>query len=223
MHKLTNFAGGVRHGWEMPFGVNRSQHHDMPRNPQYQRPPHTPTTPTQLPHATPISWCFKVPLNNTLIGPDPKQIIYASQGASERWTHQPGSPDDTPTHLLPVHQQHLDDLRNLCARMKTELGVEAIVTLGRANTLAPMPSLQPTQTNNIVANVCVNGRDYDIVRRVREHILNQSPITMVSFEFLMAMTVLIIFSAIGNCSCRPRHDHQVGDLIIRSISTTMVR
>jgi hypothetical protein len=182
MHKLTNFAGGVRHGWEMPFGVNRSQqqHHDIPRNPQYQRSPHTPTTPTQLPPATPISWCFKVPLNNTLPGPNAKEILYASEGAQERWTHPQDSADDTPIHLLPVHQQHIEDLRSLCGRMKTELGVEAIVNVGRGSNVTGVPGLQPANGNNLVAIACVNGPDYDIVRRVREHILNQSPITMVS-------------------------------------------
>lgn len=53
------------------------------------------------------------------------------------------------------------------------------MTSGRAAAMTPILGLQPTQSNNVVANVCVHGRDYDIVRKVREYILNNSPITMV--------------------------------------------
>jgi hypothetical protein len=69
--------------------------------------------------------------------------------------------------------------------MKPEFGVEAVVTIGRASNLAPVPGFQPTKTDNVVANVCVNGQNYDSVRRARELILNQSPITMVSYHNLL--------------------------------------
>jgi hypothetical protein len=179
MHKLTTFAGGVRHGWDsMPFGVNRSQqHHDLARSnaAAYQRP--SPVH-QQLPHTAPISWCFKVPFNNTLAGPEPSHIVYASKGARERWTH-PAGQSDIPTHRLPVHLEHIEALRSICSRIKTDLGVEATVAVGRATSLALVPGIQPTPTNNVVANVCLHGRDYDTVRRAREVVLNQSPITMV--------------------------------------------
>jgi hypothetical protein len=183
MHKITNFAGGVRHGWEMPFGANRSQvpqphPADLSLNQAYKRP-QAPTMPQQFPPGTPISLCFKVPFNNTLPGPETDRVIYSSRGALERWSQPAGSPDDAPTHKLPVHVQHVDDLRARCSRMKAEHGVEATVTVGRARTIAPAPGLQPTPTNNVVANVCLHGPDYESARRAREALLNQSPITMV--------------------------------------------
>ena len=66
--------------------------------------------------------------------------------------------------------------------MKERLGVEASVVVGKATSLAPVPGLQPTLTNNVVANVCLYGPNFDMVRRVRELILNQSPITMVRYD-----------------------------------------
>jgi hypothetical protein len=204
MHKLTNFAGGVRHGWDsMPFGANRQHpppqqqqhpsHEHLPRtnaaNPYQRRPApqqgqqqaHQQLPPPQLPllHATPLSWCFTVPFNNTLAGPEPSHIVYASKGARERWTHPPGLPETPPVHRLPVHQEHVEAVRAICSRIREETGVEAHVAVGRAASLAPVPGIQPTPSNNVVANVCVHGRDYEVVMRAREEVLNNSPITMV--------------------------------------------
>jgi hypothetical protein len=186
MHKLSNLAGGVRHGWEIPFGNNRSQqHHNQPpyQQQQQQRPPptHSSNAPAHLPLVAPITWCFNVPLNHNLTGPDPDQIIYSSQGATERWTYPKGTTtdDDNSPNLLPVHRQNLDNLSALCTRMKAECQADAIVTVGRASNLAPLPGLQSTQTNNLVASVCVHSSQYDYVRKARETILNNSPITLV--------------------------------------------
>jgi hypothetical protein len=176
MHKITHFAGGVRQ-WEMPFGVNRSQQHDMPIN-HYKRPAAN-SIAQPFPPGTPMSICFKVPFNNTLAGPEPAMIVYSSQGALERWTQSEDSPEDTPTHRLPVHLQHVEELRARCARMKAEFGVDAAVTVGRATAPTPVPGLQSSPAKAVAVNVCLHGPDYESVRRAREAILNQSPITMV--------------------------------------------
>jgi hypothetical protein len=189
MHKITNFAGGVRHGWEMPF-VNRSQQHEMPMNGAYRKPQAGPAMQQHpFPPGTPITLCFKVPLNNVLAGPDMALVIYSSPGASEKWSHPKDSPEDTPTHRLPVHVQHVEDLRALCSRMTTEYGVEATVTVGRAANVAPVIGMQPTPTNNVVANVCLHGPDYERVRMAREALLNQSPITMVRHRLTFGASV----------------------------------
>jgi hypothetical protein len=201
MHKLSNFTG--RSGWENTFGVNRSQH-ELNRTPTFpqqlqpgqQRP--TPThshshpsapvlaQPPQFPPATPISWCFKVPLNHALAGPDPTKVIYATQGASQRWTRPEtnggaGSDDESAPEdcLLPVHKEHIDDLRRRCARIEADSKVKAIVTVGRAATLGPVPFMPASSPASVAANVCLHGRDIEIVGEVREAILNGSPITLV--------------------------------------------
>jgi hypothetical protein len=174
MQKLSSFAGGVRHGWDLNFNRNQ-QHHPVQQLQRQQQQP-----PSSLPPGTPISWCFKIPLkNNTLDGPDITKAIYSSVGAEERWTHPENSPDDTPIHSLPVHMQHLDNLQTMCNSLKERSGVEASLAVGRATTLAPIAGLQATPTNNVVANVCLHGPSYEIVRRVREAVLNGTPITLV--------------------------------------------
>ncbi|KAF2668201.1 hypothetical protein BT63DRAFT_414230 [Microthyrium microscopicum] len=187
MQNLKTLAGGMRHGWDMQFGVRHQQpqsqhphqqHHEMPRTQSYQRQ-QTPSI-TQLPPGVPMSWCFKVPFNNNLAGPEIEKVIYASNGAKERWSHPAGSPEDTPTHRLPVHVQHIEDLQKLCSTMKEQANVEASVTVGRATSLGMVPGLPASQTNNVVANVCLHGPQFDQVRRARQHILNSSPITMQS-------------------------------------------
>lgn len=203
MQKLTNFAGGVRHGWDMQFGMNRHQQnqphqhqhqhphqqhhghpnqhhgpHDMPRTPNYSRQQNPSIT--HLPPTVPMSWCFKIPFNNTLAGPEVSQLIFASNGAKERWTHPEDAPEDSPTHRLPIHVQHVEDLQARCAVMKEQSNVEASVTIGRAASLTPISGLQPAPSNNVVTNVCLHGPNFEIVKRVREHILNTSPINLVS-------------------------------------------
>jgi hypothetical protein len=191
MHKLSNLAGGVRHGWEIPFGNNRSQqHHNQPYQQQQRPPTHSSNAPAHLPLVAPITWCFNVPLNHNLTGPDPDQIIYSSQGATERWTFLKGTtPDDNTPNLLPVHRQNLENLSTLCTRMKSECQADAIVTVGRASNLAPLPGLQSTQTNNLVASVCVHSSQYDYVRKAREAVLNNSPITLVGIMIFVAFVI----------------------------------
>lgn len=64
--------------------------------------------------------------------------------------------------------------------MKAEHGVEATVTLAKCIIPTPVLGGQPTTTKPLVAaNVCLYGNDYERARRVREMILNESPITMV--------------------------------------------
>jgi hypothetical protein len=186
MQRLTSFAAAQftrQHPQHANHPhLNHSQHpsHDMPRNSSFQRQQNPSIS--SLPPGTPVSWCFKVPFNNTLPGPDVDLAIYSSRGAVERWTQLPDAPEDAPIHSLPVHEQHLENLKIVCHSLKERSGVEAIVTVGKATALAPMAALQPSPTNNIIANVSLHGPGYDIVRRVRELILNGTPITLVCYS-----------------------------------------
>jgi hypothetical protein len=223
MHKITNFAGGVRHGWEIPFGGNRSQpqqgppQHDMHMNGPFKRPGAQPAG-VNVPGfmgftapGMPISHCFKVPFNNTLAGPEAQHVIYSSPGALERWSHPPGTPEDTPIHRLPVHLQHVEELRARCTRLKTETGVEAAVTVGRAKNMSPLLGIQIAPSSNVVANVCLHGGDGEAVKKAREIILNQSPITLVCScpMFSCSMCFELFANALQQSATIPIDRHMV--------------
>jgi hypothetical protein len=171
---------------------------------QSQMPPFGP--------ATPISYCFRVPLKNTLAGPDPNSIVFASAGATEKWTFKQEelNEEDAPENgLLPVHREHIEQLRNFCASLKAESNVEATVTVGKAATLGPVPGLSTASTSKIVTNVCLHGRDHEFVRKVKEVILNQSPITLVCFLDSKLKTQAPADSvAIRHCSGQSKHVFQ---------------
>ena len=126
----------------------------------------------QGPDAT-IHYAFNVPFASDLAGPNTEDILHATTDAVLRWTHPADVPDDIGVHELPVHAQNLAKLRNLCRELTAgPLPIEAHVTIK-----SPPPNVKGPQ----IATVCVSGSP-ELVQKSRETILNDTPITLVSFR-----------------------------------------
>ncbi|KAI9893555.1 MAG: hypothetical protein M1814_006351 [Vezdaea aestivalis] len=176
MHKLGNITGTARHGWEKTFrpGVPNV---DMSMGSTVKRPmgsaPMTPVTPAD----TTVHLSFNVAFSSNLAGPDADDILHASPGALEKWLHPEGTPEDTPTHKLPVHVQNVESLRNLCREMCESSGMrrlEASVTSAEPNAL---PVLTRRPLKGLITNVCLSG-DQDLVQRSRARILTETPLEL---------------------------------------------
>ena len=183
MHKISNFTGQARHGWERMapagFGGMSRMHQDM-NTPQPLRRPQTSSS-TSLPSQpgsdpTPVNLSFNVPFSYSLAGPEKEEILHSSPGALQRWTVPAGAADNAPTHKLPVHVQNEERLRTLCQYLSDQTGgrVQAVVTSSEPNT---QPALH-LKSRSLVTNVCVSG-DSDLVYKIRARILNETPIMMV--------------------------------------------
>jgi hypothetical protein len=177
MHKISNFTGQARHGWERmtpAFGMSRP-HPDMHAASQSMRRPHVAPALATPSNADPtVNLSFNVPFSSCLAGPDVEDILHASPGALQRWTFPEGTPEGTPIHNLPVHVSHVEALRGLCrTAAETNRRLEATVTTSEPKTL---PSMQRRQ-QTLVTNVCLSG-DGDIVRQTRAKILNETPISL---------------------------------------------
>ncbi|CAG8920200.1 unnamed protein product [Penicillium salamii] len=173
MHKISNFTGQARHGWERmtpTFGMSRP-HTDMAFRRPHGAPPMTP--PTSIDPTVNLS--FNVPFSSTLAGPDVEDVLHASPGALQRWTFPEGTPDGTSVHQLPVHTNNVEGLQALCRKITEEKGgrVEATLTTSEAKAV---PSLQ-RRPNGLVTNVCVTG-DGEMARKMRAKILNETPIML---------------------------------------------
>ncbi|KAF1811646.1 hypothetical protein P152DRAFT_449927 [Eremomyces bilateralis CBS 781.70] len=206
MHKLQNFTGQARHGWErmtpsMPsFGMSRS-HNDASLNspmkrPGPQHPPHSagPLPPNATPTGPPptaataanrspapapgtiITLSFNVPFHSNLAGPDPEEIIYSSPGAFERWTHADGTPEGTPNHKLPIHAANVEHLRNMC-RVLSDPSQGQLQATVVSSEPKPIPGYQRGPLKALVTNVCLYG-ETEMVHGMRERILNDTPITL---------------------------------------------
>lgn len=176
MHKISNFTGQARHGWERmtpTFGMSRP-HTDMAFRRPHGAPPMTP--PTSIDPTVNLS--FNVPFSSTLAGPEVEDVIHASPGAVQRWTFPEGTPEGTPVHQLPVHTSNVEGLQRLCRHMTETSGgrIEASLTSTEPKAV---PSLQ-RRPNGIVTNVCVTG-DGETVRKMRAKILNETPIMLVRY------------------------------------------
>ncbi|EEA28730.1 hypothetical protein TMatcc_002919 [Talaromyces marneffei ATCC 18224] len=178
MHKISNFTGQARHGWERmtpAFGMSRP-HADI----------HAASQPLRRPHGTPalnpptavdptVNLSFNVPFSSYLAGPDVEDVLHASPGALQRWSFPEGTPEGTPIHNLPVHVNHVEALRKLCRTVSETSGgrLEATVTTSEPKSL---PSVQRRQPG-LVTNVCLSG-DGETVRKMRAKILNETPISL---------------------------------------------
>ena len=184
MQKLSNFTGQARHGWEKmtpaAFGMSRpnmdsplSQHPASLKRAMAQAPL-TPLTPVD----TSVNLSCNVPFSSNLTGPDVDEVLHASPGAFERWTHPEGTEEGTPTHKLPVHSNNVESLRRLCRTLSesSQGRLEATVTSSVPNSI---PALQRRPLKGLVTNVCVTG-DGDTVQKMRAKILNETPIALVS-------------------------------------------
>lgn len=183
MHKISNFTGQARHGWEKMapstgFPFSRSNH-DLPVAAPLKRPSTATAAPPVIAPGTQVNLSFNVPFASSLAGPDPDDIMWASPGAAARWTHAEATAEapPAPTHKLPVHAQNVDNLRSLCREVseQTDGRVSATVTSAESK---PLPGLQRGPLRALVTNVCLSG-ELEIVNSMRCKLLNSTPISLV--------------------------------------------
>ncbi|CAL5868155.1 uncharacterized protein PFLUO_LOCUS2379 [Penicillium psychrofluorescens] len=174
MHKISNFTGQARHGWERmtpTFGMSRPHTTDMAIRRPHGAPPMTP--PSSIDPT--VNQSFNVPFSSTLAGPDVEDVIHASPAALQRWTFPEGTPEGTPVHQLPVHTNNVEGLRRLC-RQITESNAGRVEASLTSSEPKAVPSIQ-RRPNGLTTNVCVTG-DGETVRKMRAKILNETPIML---------------------------------------------
>lgn len=167
MNKLAN----MRHWSERMgpgFGMSRPNM-NLPVIAPHAKPIHgVAPMPSPVADAT-IHYSFNVPFASNLAGPDTEDILYATQDAVLKWTHPESAPDDVPIHDLPVHDQNVRNLRELCKQITaTEMAIEAYVK-----------SSETKRVKGLVTNVCLSG-SAELVHKSRETILNETPLALVS-------------------------------------------
>lgn len=179
MNKLAN----MRHWSERMgpgFGMSRPNMNMAaipPQQQQQQQQQHkaahgTPPLLSPLPGDATIHYSFNVPFASDLAGPNTEDILYATPGAVLRWTHSEDAPDDVPIYELPVHTQHVQNLRKLCKEL----------TSGPLPIEAHVKSTEPKRVKGQVTNVCLSGSP-ELVRQSRENILNETPLALVRIKF----------------------------------------
>ncbi|KAI9705390.1 MAG: hypothetical protein M1820_005220 [Bogoriella megaspora] len=183
MHKISNFTGQARHGWEkmtpsMSFGMSRP-HHDagMPIStaPVKRSLGSSNLSPAPSPGSI-ISLSFNVPFASNLAGPEVDDIIHSSQGAFDRWTHSEKTAEGSANYKLPVHINNVENLRLLCRQMSDNSNgaLHATVTSSEPK---PIPGLPRGPLKALVTNVCLSG-EYEMVNKCRGKILNDTPISL---------------------------------------------
>ena len=187
MHKITNFTGQARHGWEkmtpsMSFGMSRP--HNEAQMPMTSAPVKRSLASSSLspgPSAgTTINVSFNVPFASNLAGPEADDIIHASPGAFGRWTHPDGTVEGTPNYKLPVHVNNVEVLRSLCRQISESSNgaLQATVTSAEPK---PIPGVPRGPLKTLITNVCLYG-EFELVNKCRARILNDTPISLVSTE-----------------------------------------
>ncbi|KAL4780357.1 hypothetical protein BJX76DRAFT_351033 [Aspergillus varians] len=176
MHKISNFTGQARHGWERmtpTFGMSRP-HAEMASH-SLRRPHGAPpmTPPTGIDPTVNLS--FNVPFSSTLAGPDADDVLHASPKALQRWSFPEGTPEGTPIHQLPVHTSNVESLRTLCCQI-TEGSSGRVEALISSSEPKNVPSIQ-RRPQGLATNVCITG-DGETVRKMRAKILNETPILL---------------------------------------------
>ena len=174
MHKITNFTGQARHGWERGFGISRP-HPDMSSSQTLRRPaPPSSATPPASTDTT-VNLSFNVPFAVHLPGPDPEEVLHSSPNALQRWTFPSDTPEGTPVHKLPVHSQNVENLRRLCRQLSEASNgrLEAAVTSSEPKAVQSLH-----RRSGQVTNVCLSG-DGELVPKMRAKVLNETPISLV--------------------------------------------
>lgn len=194
MHKISTFTGQARHGWERmtpAIGLgSRPQVPDLsvgPHGAKRSAVNNSTIFPDTLPPGHQINLSFNVPFATGLAGPDVEEVIYASQGAFDRWTHA-DSDGEPCTHELFVHKQNEENLRALCRSIgETTAGeIQATVTTSKPK---PVPGMQRASLTSLVTNVCISG-ETELVQRFKARVLNETPITLVCCASFMQATSL---------------------------------
>ncbi|KAI9684358.1 MAG: hypothetical protein M1829_002168 [Trizodia sp. TS-e1964] len=178
MHKFSNITGSARQGWgkmtPQTFGISRPSHDLSLARPLASNPLFPSSTPTD----STVTLSFNVPFSSSLAGPDVDDIIHATPGALERWSHPVAAPEGTPPHQLPVHVSNVEILRKLC-RQISEGGlagkkIQAVVTSSEPKSV---PALACRPLKGLTTNVCLSG-DADSVQKMRARILNETPLVL---------------------------------------------
>jgi hypothetical protein len=196
MHKITNFTGQARHGWDRmtpaAFGMSRP-HSDVSASQQLRRPQGPPSATPANPVDSTVNLAFNVPFASNLPGPEAEDVLHSSPGAFQRWTFPAGTADGIPTHKLPVHADNIEALRKLCRQISEQSGgrIEASVT---SSELKAAQSLQ-RRPNGQVSNVCISGEG-DLVHKMRAKVLNETPISLVRHTTHAVQNMLIRLQAI---------------------------
>ena len=222
MQKLSNFTGQARHGWEKmtpaAFGMGRPNTENVPAPQPIKRTmaaaPMSPLTAAE----TMVNLSFNVPFSSNLTGPDPEEILHASPGAYQRWTHPEGTEEGTPTHKLPVHTRNVDLLRKLCKHLSEVSGgrLEATVTSSEPK---PVPAVQRRPLKGLVTNVCVTG-DTDIVHKMRAKILNETPIALVKESF--QVFTRYVLKAAQKCAMVDVDTHLIVDASLNGVKLAVL-
>lgn len=188
MHKISNFTGqAARHGWDKipqmaSFGMSRS-HNDLPATAAMKRPAHAGSNPGShaIAPGAQVNLSFNVPFKSHLQGPEAEDVLYASPGAFDRWTHPAGTAENAPIYELPVHNQHVENLRTLCKEMsdRSEGLIHANVMSSEPR---PVPGFQRGPLRALITNVCLSG-EVELANRMRCRILTESPISLVRRNF----------------------------------------
>ena len=161
-----------------PFGMGRP-HDNMP-TPQQQQikrgintGPMSPVTPGD----GIVTLSFNVPFASSLAGPEVEEVVHASPGAVDRWTHPEGTAATSPSHTLPVHVRNEEILRKLCRTLTESFPgrLEATVTTSEPK---PTPASQRLSRKGLVTNVCISGEG-EMVHKMRAKVLNETPIALV--------------------------------------------
>lgn len=197
MHKISNFTGQARHGWEkmtpsMGFGMSRPHQQELSATPPLKRnmagSSMVSNPPMQSMPGNPVNLSFNVPFNSNLAGPDKEDVLYSSLGAFQKWTHPEGAADDTPVHALPIHTRNVENLRSLCKQMSEGSGENVYATVTSAKP-KQVPGMHLTSLTALVTNVCISG-DAEVVHKMRQKILNETPITLVrsALDFIIMIS-----------------------------------
>ena len=179
MHKISNLTGSARHGWEKmapSAGFGFSRNHEMPAQAPLKRPTTANAPPPVIQPGSQVNLSFNIPFNSNLAGPDVEEILYASPGATARWSAE-DSAGDLPVHKLPVHTQNVDNLRALCRDISEQTDNRVTATVVSAES-KPLPGLQRGPLRALVTNVCLSG-ELELVNQMRCNILNSTPISLV--------------------------------------------
>jgi len=189
MNKLAN----MRHWSDRMapgFGMSRPNPNNMsmPAMTPQHKPAHGSPILSPTSEQVTIHYSFNVPFASDLAGPNTEDILYATKGAVERWTHPEDAPDDVPIYELPVHAQNVINLRRLCKDLSSgPLPIEAHVK-----------SSEPKRVKGQVTNVCLSGSP-DLVHKSREAILNETPLALVGMTTPLHVYILIFVTAL--CCC----------------------
>ena len=179
MHRITNFTGQARHGWDRmtpaAFGMSRP-HAGGSASQHLRRPQGPPTSGPQTPGDITLNLAFNVPFASNLPGPDPDDVLHSSPAALQRWTFPAGTAEGSPIHKLPIHINNIEALRKLCRQISEQSAgrIEATVT---SSELKATQALHRRSTGQ-VTNVCISG-DGELVPKIRAKILNETPISLV--------------------------------------------